>query len=273
MSADPRTGRHEAWRTLVQRGVDTAAEFSDVVAQRLGAAADPRAKLLRKRRWAMRAGVFFTFSTGLWIAVTGVLASWDVVPAWVLPIPGAIAVGAAFLATLSFLRYRWLRRSPLPPERRVRRLPPWGSSARQPIAALTSAERGLFSLLGVMERGRMLPADELRDVVAAANRTAATMTATANEVVSLERAANAAPGSRAHLAPTIRAFTAQLDGGVRQYDEMVQAAAQLVSAANSGWLSSSPMSAQRYRHELGTATDRLVGWAQAFDELGHLRGA
>ena len=48
MSAEPRTGRTEAWRTLVQRGVDNAAEFSDVVAQRLGAAADPRAKLLRK---------------------------------------------------------------------------------------------------------------------------------------------------------------------------------------------------------------------------------
>ncbi|MDT5074287.1 MAG: hypothetical protein QOH82_3607, partial [Mycobacterium sp.] len=49
MAADSPTGRQEAWRTLVQRGVDTAAEFSDVVAQRLGAAADPRAKLLRKR--------------------------------------------------------------------------------------------------------------------------------------------------------------------------------------------------------------------------------
>jgi hypothetical protein len=273
MAADPRTGRHEAWRSLVQRGVDTAAEFSDVVAQRLGAAADPRAKLLRKRRWAMRAGLFFAFSTCLWIAITGVLASWEVVPAWVLPIPGAIAVGAAFLATLSFLRYRWLRRAPLPPERRVRRLPPWGSAARQPMAALTSAERGLFALLGVMERGRMLPPDELRDVVTAANQTAATMTATANEVVSLERAASAAPGSRTHLAPTIRAFAAQLDSGARQYDDMVAAAAQLVSAANSGSMSSSPMSAQRYRHELGSATDRLTGWAQAFDELGRLRRA
>ena len=39
-----------------QRGVDTAAEFADVLAQKLGAAADPRAKLLRKRRWALRAG-------------------------------------------------------------------------------------------------------------------------------------------------------------------------------------------------------------------------
>ncbi|BDX32962.1 membrane protein [Mycobacterium antarcticum] len=273
MAADPRTGRPEAWRTLVQRGVDTAAEFSDVVAQRLGAAADPRAKLLRKRRWALRAGVFFTFSTGLWIVVTGVLASWDVIPAWVLPIPAAIAVGAAFLATLSWLRYRWLKRSPLPAERTSRRLPPWGSVARQPIAALTSSERGLFSLLGIMERGRMLPADELRDVVSAANQTAATLRATANEVMSMERAATASPQSRAHLTPTIRAFSAQLDGGVRQYDQMVEAAAQLVSAANSGSMSSSPMSAQRYRHELGTATDRLAGWAQAFDELGHLRGA
>ena len=33
------------------------------------------------------------------------------------------------------------------------------------------------------------------------------------------------------------------------------------------------MSAQRYRHELADATDRLTGWAQAFDELGHLRRA
>lgn len=273
MAATPRTGRQESWRTLVQRGVDTAAEFSDVVAQRLGAVADPRAKLLRKRKWALRAAAFFTFSTGLWIAVTGVLASWEVIPAWVLPIPASIAVGAAFLATLCFLRYRWLKREPLPLERRVRRLPPWGSAARQPIAALNSAERGLFSLLGVMERGRMLPADELQDVVAAANRTSATMTATANEVVSMEKAATAAPASRVHLTPTIRAFTAQLDSGVRQYDEMVEAAAQLVSAANSGSMSSSPMSAQRHRHELVDATDRLAGWAQAFDELGHLRGA
>lgn len=266
-------GRQEAWRTLVQRGVDTAAEFSDAMAQKLGSAADPRAKLLRKRRWALRAGVFFAFSTGLWVVVTAVLGSWDVIPAWVLPIPGAIAVGAAFLATLSFLRYRWLRGEPLPPVRSARRLPPWGSAARQPLAALASAERGLFALLGVMERGRMLPADELAEVLAAAQQTASTMAATANDVVAMERAANSAPQSRTHLTPTIRAFTGQLNTGVRQYNEMVDAAAQLVSAANSGSMSSSPMSTQRHRHELGNATDRLAGWAQAFDELGHLRGA
>jgi hypothetical protein len=273
MAVNHPMGRQEAWRTLLQRGVDTAAEISDVVARKVNAAADPRAKLLRKRRWALRATLFFTFSTGLWIAVTGALASWDVIPAWVLPIPGAIAVGAAFLATLAFMRYRWFKGTPLPPERSVRRLPPWGSSARQSMAALASAERGLHSLLGIMERGRMLPDDELAEVAEAANRTAVSMAATANEVVSMERAANSAPQSRAHLEPTIASFNTQLGGGLQQYNEMVTAAAQLVSSANTGSMSSSPMSTQRYRHELVEATDRLAGWAQAFEELGHLRGA
>jgi hypothetical protein len=272
MALDSRAGRAEGWRTLVQRGVDTAAELSDVVAQKLGAASDPRAKLMRKRRWALRAAWFFTISSAFWVGVTVLLASWNT-PAWALLIPSPIAVGAAFLATLSWLRYRWLKGTPLPPERNVRRLPPWGSEARNPMAALASAERGLWSLLGVMQRGKMLPEDELREVTLAANQTAATMTATADEVVSMERAANAAPRARTHLAPTIRAFVVQLDSGARQFDEMVTAAAQLVSAANSGSMSSSPMSAQRYRHELADATDRLTGWAQAFDELGHLRRA
>lgn len=141
------------------------------------------------------------------------------------------------------------------------------------MAALAASERGLHSLLGVMERGRMLPADELREIAAAANQTAATMAATANEVVSMERAIGSAPQSRAHLVPTIQAFTAQLDHGARQYNEMVTAAAQLVSAANAGPASTSPMWQQRYRDELSNATDRLIGWAQAFDELGHVRGA
>jgi len=99
------------------------------------------------------------------------------------------------------------------------------------------------------------------------------MAATAAEVVSMENAVKATPQSRAYLAPTIAAFTTQLDRGSRQYTEMVSAAAQLVSAANSGSLSSSPMSQRRHREQLNAATDRLNGWAQAFDELGRLRGA
>ena len=101
--------RPEAWRSLLQRGVDTAAELSDVLAQKLSSAADPRAKQLRKRKWALRLGLFFTLSCVFWVAVTAVLASWST-PVWALFIPAPIAVGAAFLATLSFLRYRWLPR-------------------------------------------------------------------------------------------------------------------------------------------------------------------
>ena len=258
----------------MQRGIDTAAELSDVVAQKLNSAADPRAKLLRKRRFALWLTLLFTGGCLFFVGVTTLLAIWST-PAWALFIPAPIAVGAAFLATLSFLRYRWLRGEPLPPQRSraTRRLPPWGSAARQPMAALAASERGLVSLISVMEHGRMLPADELRELIAVANQSAATMAATADEVVSMERAIANAPGSRGHLAPTISAFTAQLDNGARQYNDMVTAAAQLVSAANNGPMSSSPMSQQRYRHDLGNATDRLTGWAQAFDELGQLRRA
>lgn len=269
-----KTGRPDAWRSLAQRVVDTAADLSGALTEKLSAAADPRAKLLRKRRWALRFGVFFTLSSVFWVLVTALLASWST-PVWGLIISGAIAAGAAFPATLFWLRYRWLRAEPLPAQRPVsgRRLPPWGSAARQPMAALTASERGMFSLLGVLERGRMLPADELRELTAVANHTARTMAATATEVVSMERAISNAPQSRQHLVPTINAFTAQLTQGVRQYNEMVTAAAQLVSTVNNGQGAASPLSQQRYRSELTGATDRLVGWAQAFDELGQLRRA
>jgi hypothetical protein len=269
-----RMTRQERWRSLLQRGIDTASEYSAVVAQTLSAAADPRARMLRQRRWAFRGAVFFGFSCAFWVVVTAVMASWNT-PAWALIIPGVIAAGAVFPATLLFLRWRYLKRSPLPDPRprNSRRLPPPGSAARPPMSALAASERGLFSLLGVMERGNLLPADEIRGLTAAANQTAATMTATATEVVSMERTVNFTPHSRAHLQPTIDAFTAQLHNGAQQYNEMVTAAAQLVSSANTGSMSSSPMSRQRYRDELVHATDRLVGWAQAFDELGHLRRA
>ena len=84
----------------------------------------------------------------------------------------------------------------------------------------------------------------------------------------MERAAHHAESSRTYLVPTINAFAAQLSAGVRQYNEMVTAAAQLVSSANgdTGLVTSQ----QRYRAELVEATDRLLSWAQAFDELGGL---
>jgi hypothetical protein len=249
-------------RSLLQRGVDTASEFADLAAHKIRQAADPRARLLRKRRWALRFALFFGFSTAFWVFVTVLLATWNI-PAWALIIPGAIAAGAAWLTTLVGLRYRWLRKEPLPAPRPgvVRRLPPPGSAARGPMLTLAAAERSMFSLIGVIERSELLPASEIQETTQAANHVAATMSATAADITSMEKAARATPSSRGSLTPTINAFAAQLDHGVQQYNEMVNAAAQLVST------SSSPMSRQLYRDELVSATDRLMGWAQAFEEL------
>jgi hypothetical protein len=264
------------WQSLLerglQRGLDTASEAADVVAHRLSVAADPRARQLRKRKWALRLGLFFGFASVFWFLVTGLLATWSV-PVWGLLITGLVAAGAAFPATLLLLRYRWLRATPLPAQRPAasRRLPPPGSAARPAMSALGASERGFYSLLGVMERAEILPADEIRELSIAANATATTMAGTAAEVVSIERAAGCVPQSQAYLVPNINAFTAQLNNGVRQYNEMVTAAAHLVSAATSGSMQASPMSQQRYRTELTNATDRLMGWAQAFQELGELR--
>lgn len=266
------------WRLLMHRGLDGATSFSDFVARSLNAFTDPRARLIRKRKWALRGGLFFTVSSLFWVGVTALLASWST-PWWGLLVTCILATATAFPATLLLLRWRWLKGEPLPAQRPggLRRLPPPGSSARASMTALSASERGLFSLIGVMERGNLLPDYEIRELVDAANRTAATMTATAGEVVSMERTVAYTPHSRSYLRPTIDAFAVQLDQGVRQYNEMVTAAAQLVAAANGDVAVvapiDSPMSRQRYRAELVGATDRLVGWAQAFDELGELRRA
>ena len=265
------------WRALLQRGFETATELSASVAHRVSAATDPRARLLRRRRRALRWALIFGAGCLFWAVVTALLAAWGWF-ALLLEITGFVAAVQAIPATLLLFRYRWLRSEPLPASRptNVRRLPALGSAARPAMSALGASERGFFSLLGVMERGEMLPAAEIRDLTAAANRTSAAMAATATEVVSMERAAHYSEPSRSYLAPTINAFTAQLSAGVRQYNEMVTAAAQLVSSANRepgagvGDGVGSTATQQRYRAELVEATDRLLGWAQAFDELGGL---
>lgn len=262
--------RPRLWRALLHRGLATAADVSDLVARKISAAADPRARQLRRRRRALRWGLIFAAGCAFWAVVTILLAAWGWF-ALLLEITGGVAVVMAIPATLLLLRYRWLRSEPLPVPRTTtaRRLPPPGSAARPAMYALGASERGFFSLVAVLERGAMLPTAEIRELTAAATKTSAAMASTAAQVVSMERAAQASEQSRSYLVPTINAFTAQLSAGVRQYNEMVTAAAQLVSSANGDGLTES----QRYRAELAGATDRLLGWAQAFDELGGLRGA
>lgn len=107
-----KTGQRGWWYALLQRSVDTAGEFSDLMAQKISAAADPRARLLRRRRRALRWGLIFAASCVFWVLVTAVLAAWG----WfmlLLAITGLIAVAQAIPATLLLLRYRWLRSGPL----------------------------------------------------------------------------------------------------------------------------------------------------------------
>jgi len=257
---------HEpARRSLLQRGANAAAALAGAAADRFAAWSDPRARALRRRRWALRLGVLCAGTAGFWLAVTALLATWTV-PFWVLLITGVCAGVSAFPATLLLVYYRWLRAEPLPPSRRGgRRLPPRGSAARAPMAVLAAGERGLGSLLGVIERARLLPDEELHELAATADRSAATIAGTAAEVVAMERAMRAAPRSRRHLEPTVVALTAQLQQGVRQYHDLVDAAARLVSTAPS------PPELRRRRAELAGATDRMQAWAQAFDELARLR--
>ncbi|OBK21680.1 hypothetical protein A5634_09690 [Mycobacterium asiaticum] len=261
-------------RGWLQRGFDTVVDLAGLIAEKISAVTDPRARQLRRRRRALRWAWIFSIGVVFWGLVTAILAAWGWF-ALLLQITGAVAVVMVIPATLLFFRYYWLKSEPLPTQRptSIRRLPPAGSAARPAMYALGASERGFFSLLGVLERGSMLPADEISDLTDAAKRTSAAMAATAAEVVSMERAAHSAESSRDYLVPTINAYTAQLGAGVRQYNEMVTAAAHLVSSASGeGAGSSVPvLTQQRYRDELVDATDRLAGWAQAFDELGGLR--
>ncbi|OBK16563.1 phage shock envelope stress response protein PspM [Mycobacterium asiaticum] len=270
-----RSNRRGPLRALWQRGFDTVVDLSGFVVDKITAATDPRARQLRRRRRALRWAWIFTAGVIFWALVTAILAAWG----WftlLLQITGAVAVVMVIPATLLFFRYYWLKSEPLPSQRPAvsRRLPPPGSAARPAMYALGASERGFFSLLGVIERSAILPPDEISELTEAAKRTSAAMAATAAEVVSMERAAQNSESSREYLVPTINAYTAQLGAGVRQYNEMVTAAAHLVSSVNGENAGGVTMLAQqRYRDELTGATDRLLGWAQAFDELGGLRRA
>src|ERR1700741_1133134 len=119
------------WRTLLQRGLNAAADLSDLVARKISAATDPRARLLRRRRRALRWGLIFAAGCVFWGLVTALLAAWGWF-ALLLEIPGPVAVFMAIPATLLLFRYRWLRSEPLPARRPAnpRRAPPPGSGPR-----------------------------------------------------------------------------------------------------------------------------------------------
>ncbi|MDT5252755.1 MAG: hypothetical protein QOH07_1706, partial [Mycobacterium sp.] len=137
------SGRSALWRTLLLRGLDTASQLADVVAQKISAATDPRERLLRRRRRALRWGLIFAAGCLFWGVVTAVLAAWGWF-ALLLEITGGVAVVQSMIATVLLIRYRWLRSDPLPAQRPTssRRLPPPSSAARSAMSALGASERG-----------------------------------------------------------------------------------------------------------------------------------
>jgi hypothetical protein len=268
------------WEQLLRRAASRVNDLGEELAVRVRALGDKRERLIRKRLRAKRWSIRWALACLGGILITAAMATTSA-PSWLLIIPALLTAGCAIPATMLLLRYRYLKAEPLPPVRPgvARRLPPPGSAARPSMAALDAAERGLFSLIGVVERGNMIPESEGRQIITAANRAAYVMAATAGEVVSMERAAVEAPHTADYLRPAISAFVAQLDTGVRQYNELVTAAAQLVSVGNGGGSVSSPMASLMSSpshgslcEELTSATDRLTGWAGALDELGQRSG-
>ena len=211
-----------AWRRPASAAVD-------VVASRLAAAADPgRCCANVGGRCGWPGSSASRPSSG--ILVTGLLATWN---------PGAADHRADRLrarlspAALLFLRYRWLRAEPLPRERSDgdRRLPPSGRPRGRRCPRWAPPARIWWSLIGVIERGGLLPADEVGEVRRGGAPVGGGHGRDRRQVVSMERAAGASPQARAHLAPHQRVHRAAV-AGVRQYNEMVTAAAHLVSAAN-----------------------------------------
>ena len=128
--------QHGLWRALLQRGFGTFADLSDFALRKISAAAEPRARLLRRRRRALRWGVIFAVGTVFWAVVTVLLAAWGWF-ALLLEITGGVAVFMAVPATLLLLRYRWLRGEPLPAQRSraARRRRQWCPRAPPPASA------------------------------------------------------------------------------------------------------------------------------------------
>ena len=237
----------------------------------ISAAADPRARLLRRRRRALRWALIFGVGSVFWGVVTALLAAWGWF-ALLLEITGFVAAVRRFPRRCCCFRYHWLRVGAVA-----------RAAARQrPPAAAARFGRATRDVCAGRFRTRLLlvvGCDRARRHVAAGrdprldSRGQPDFRGDGGDRYrgGVDGAGGAySESSRSYLVPTINAFTAQLSAGVRQYNEMVTAAAQLVSSVNGEARRGPGRRQQRYRAELVDATDRLVGWAQAFDELGGL---
>ncbi|CAM05060.1 hypothetical protein A8924_6220 [Saccharopolyspora erythraea NRRL 2338] len=229
---------------------------------------DPRARLLRQRRRAKRTTVGSAVTTG--VLGAGSYASFAMDAMWaaagslgevaqqgaVFGLGGlAVASGAATVG--AGLKYRRLKRTPLPeaaPD--PVELPPAGSQAREPMRRLRDAEQSLHGALAQLTATGT--GSEAVDARATADQTATALRQVAARLQAVEAAIQHAPASdRPALEDDVRKLRAELDEGIDTYCGLVAAAGRAVAASG----------APEQKYLIQDATDRLVGLAAALQEL------
>lgn len=254
------------WGETVQQVQDAALQK---VRKKLALRRDPRARLLRRRRRAknltITAGAGTGLSGGLAFAawaphLAGPLAA---LPEVLLDITtvgfGGLTAFAGICAVGAGLRYRRLRRIPLPaaaPE--PVDLPPHGSRAREPMQRLRDAEQSLHRALHQLTE---LGVDDglVADVRRTAQDVTVAMRRIAERLCVVESGLPHAPeNERSGLRDEIRRLRAELDEGVTGYGRLIAAAMRAVAAGG----------ATERTRGMQDATDRLAGLAAALRELG-----
>lgn len=247
-------------------------QASNEIRRRWMARNEPSAKLARQqerlRRWLVFLLVLVTvFSV---IAVVGAVGMAEGGEINAVLLPGLLAVGSGALAVQSGTKLRRVRREldAAPPSLQGlamasrERLPPAGSSAREPMQRLREYEMSFSDLLKQMwgtDGVGPVPQHAVRDAVGTADTAAAAVRRLGEQLRAMEGARNAAPrGERDELAEVVRGLRQRMDDGVAGYGKLVAAAGRAVAA-------STP--ATDHEAALTDATDQLAGIAMALQEL------
>lgn len=197
---------------------------------------DPRARALRRRRRANRATVLRTAVAGVSGAVAFAIGeSSDLELTEVAA--GSVAVLAAVAAGSAGIRAVRLHRTPLPHP-----IPGHGSAAREPLHRLAMAETRLAELLTELgtapfapDAAPRPPAEMLADIRVAADRAAGSVRATADSLVAVERAAEAAPPvDQPGLRDAVEVMRRRLAAGVDEFGGLVAVAGQTLALGDPG---------------------------------------
>jgi len=248
------------WERTQAAAVEVGAHLGSVAAG-VWRWTDPRARALRARRTARMASVVLGGSTGaLGVSTAGMAVAGA--GQWVVLGGGGMTTVAAGSAVAAAVRWRRLRRTPLPSARLVApRRPGRGSAAHEPLRRLDAAEQSVTELLALLGRDPAVPPAEVGEARTAARAAAAALRSAAGDVAALERARDCGPAAAAELEPVVAAALDRLCRGVHSYDGLVAAAARAVAAGSGSDGHSEPLIA---------AVDRVDALTAALTELAGL---